>query len=251
MRKMNRKISVSLFLFLAVCSFLNAEKITFTANRMNGSAKKNASKTVLEGEAFIQTESIEISADSIELAGDNYRNIQARGNVRGKNLESGLDFECSEMQYDRETKIALLSGDVNLTDSENDVSAKAQVIEYNSDTDIAVLQIGVNLTQKENICVSSYAVYNKKNQMLNLTGNASIKQKDDTFRAQHITLDMKTEEITLDGRVKGTVSEKEEAQPDEVIQDVTPARNTVNTDSIRENSVDEKTVAGGGESGNE
>ena len=95
-------------------------------------------------------------------------------------------------------------------DTENDVSAKAQVINYNSDTDIAVLQIGINLTQKDNICSSSYAVYYKKTQMLNLSGNAKIQQKDDTFRAQQITLNMKTEEITLDGRVKGTVSEKEE-----------------------------------------
>lgn len=248
---MSKKISVFLLFCLAVTSFVNAEKITFTANRMNGSAKKNASKTVLEGKAFIKTESIEISADTIELSGDDYRNIQAAGNVKGKNLESGLDFECSEMQYDRETKIALLSGDVDLTDAENDVSAKAQVIEYNSDTDIAVLQIGVNLTQKDNICSSSYAVYNKKSQMLNLSGNASIKQKEDTFRAQHITLDMKTEEITLDGRVKGTVSEKEESQPDEVIQDLAPAMNTVGEGNVLENTIEEEPAAGEGESTNE
>lgn len=207
---MNKKALLFLLVFSFFFSILSAEKITFTASRMSGSAKKNAAKTVLDGDAFIQTESIEISADKIELTGDNYRNIQAVGNVHGKNLDSGLEFSCAEMLYDRETKVASLSGDVNLNDTENAVSAKAQVIEYNSSTDVAVLQIGVNLTQKDNICSSSYAVYNKKNQMLNLSGNASIKQKEDTFRAQHITLDMKTEEITLDGRVKGIVSEKTE-----------------------------------------
>lgn len=217
------KTFASFLIVLFFASFLFAEKITFTANRMSGSSKKNSAKTVLEGAAFIQTESIEISADLIELSGDNYRNIVAHGNVSGKNLDSGLEFGCLEMQYDRNTKIAVLSGDVELTDKENEVTAGAQVIEYNSDSDIAVMQIGVNLKQKDNVCSSSYAVYNKKTQMLNLSGNATIKQKEDTFRAQHITLNMKTEEITLDGRVKGTVSEKDDSSKQAQQSDENPA----------------------------
>jgi len=214
---MNKRFLI--FMITAVlCFSLCAENITFTADRMKGSAKKNATSTILQGNAQIITEEMEIYADSIELSGDDYRNIKAEGNVKGKNTKSGLDFICAQMEYDRNTKVAVLSGDVDLKDTENDVSAKAQVINYNSDTDIAVLQIGINLTQKDNICSSSYAVYYKKTQMLNLSGNAKIQQKDDTFRAQQITLNMKTEEITLDGRVKGTVSEKEEKkeEPSEV-----------------------------------
>lgn len=204
---MNRRIFwISVLLLLAFS--LSAEKITFSADSMSGSAKNDGSRTLLQGEAYILTQSMEIFSDRIELSGDDYRNIKAEGNVKGKNFDSGLEFTCGSLEYDRTTKIALLKGDVSLTDSENGVSAKAQVIEYNSDTDIAVLQIGVNLTQKDNVCSSSYAVYHKKQQMLNLSGNAKIKQKEDTFRAQHITLNMETEEITLDGRVKGSVTEK-------------------------------------------
>lgn len=211
---MNKSILIFILTSL-LCFSLFAENITFTADRMKGSAKKNATSTVLQGNAQIITEEMEIYADNIELSGDNYRNIRAEGNVKGKNTKSGLDFTCSQMEYDRETKVAVLTGDVDLKDTENDVTAKAQVINYNSDTDIAVLQIGITLTQKENVCSSSYAVYYKKTQMLNLSGNAKIQQKDDTFRAQQITLNMKTEEITLDGRVKGTVSEKEEEKKTE------------------------------------
>lgn len=198
-----------IFLFIFSSTSLFAEHITFSADSMSGSAKKNATTTVLQGNAQITTEEMEIFADKIELSGEDYKNIRAEGKVKGKNTKSGMEFTCAEMEYDRTSKLAVLTGDVDLKDTENDVTAKAQVISYNSETDIAIMQIGINLVQKDNVCSASYAVYYKKTQMLNLSGNAKIKQKEDTFRAQQITLNMETEEITLDGRVKGTVSEKE------------------------------------------
>ena len=205
---MNKKIAALISVLIFSFSVF-AEKITFSADSMTGSAKKNNSSTVLSGEAYILTESIEIMADRIELSGDDYQHIKASGNVSGKNFDSKMECTADSLEYDRKSKIATLRGDVKLVDTENSVTAEAQLIEYDSGTDIAVLQIGINLTQKENICSGSYAVYYKKDQVLNISGNAKIKQKDDTFRAQHITLNMETEEITLDGRVKGSVSETE------------------------------------------
>ncbi len=90
---------------------------------------------------------------------------------------------------------------------ENEVKAQAQIISYDQNADIAVLQVKINLTQKDNVCSGSYAVYYKKEQILELSGNAQIKQKEDTFRAQHITLNMETQDITLGGNVKGTVTD--------------------------------------------
>ena len=208
---MNKRLFFCFILFL-ITVFLSAERITFSADSMSGSTKKNATATLLKGSAQIVTEEMEIYADMIELSGDDYKNIRAEGNVSGKNVKSGMEFTCMELEYDRTSKLAVLTGDVDLLDVENNVKAKAQVISYNSDTDIAIMQIGINLVQKDNICSASYAVYYKKTQMLNLSGNAKIQQKEDTFRAQQITLNMDTEEITLDGRVKGTVSEKEKSE---------------------------------------
>lgn len=214
---MKKKFWFFILLIVSLVSTrLFAEKIYFSADSMTGSSNKTSNYTTLKGHAFIRTETMEISADSINISGDDYNNIVANGSVKGKNLESEMEFSCEEMTYDSNKKTAVLMGDVSLTDIQNNVDAKAQMVEYNSDSDVAVLQIDVQLIQKENVCSAAYAVYFKKTQMLNLSGNASIKQKDDTFRAQHITLNMESEEITLDGRVRGTVSEKqEEADVDE------------------------------------
>lgn len=205
-----KKKFLILFQILFFTLVLSAEKITFYANSMTGQAGNSNSTTRLVGNAYIQTESMEISADNIELSGDDYRYIKSEGNIRGSNTQTHMEFTCESLEYDRTTKIATLSGNVKLIDTDNDVKADAQLIEYNQDTNIAILQIKINLTQKDNICTSEYAVYQKNEQLLELSGNAQIKQKDDTFRAQHITLNMDTQEISLDGNVKGSVKDTKE-----------------------------------------
>lgn len=199
-------------LLLSLCSLLFAEKITFSAGSMSGQAGDSSATTTLTGGAFVQTSSIEISADSIELSGDDYRFIKASVNVSGKNLETNMEFTCDSMSYDRETKVAQLQGNVKLVDTENDVKADAQLIEYNQNTNIAVLQIGINLTQKKNVCTGAYAVYKKNEQMLEISGNAQVKQEEDVFRAQQITLNLDTQNITLSGNVKGSVTETKKAE---------------------------------------
>lgn len=196
-------------LILLLCLFqlsLFAETITFSADSMTGQTG-DFSTTSLDGHAYVKTDSMEISADKIELTGEDYDKIIAEGNITGKNIESQLEFTCETMEYDRNTKVALLKGTVNLVDVENNVKASAQIIEYNQDTNIAVLQIQVNLQQKDNVCTGAYAVYQKEAQMLDISGNAIVKQGKDTFRAQQITFNLKTEDITLAGNVKGTVTD--------------------------------------------
>lgn len=207
----------SCLIILSIFSVLFAEKISFSADSMSGQAGNSSSDTKLVGNAYILTETMEISADLIELSGEDYKNIKAQGNVNGKNLETKMEFKCNELDFDRITKLARLTGDVNLVDSENEVTAKAQIIEYNQDTDVAILQIQVNLTQKDNICSGAYAVYLKKEKMLDISGNAQVKQKSDTFRAQQISLNLDTQAITLAGNVRGSVvdSGKKEESKDE------------------------------------
>jgi len=247
-----KKVFVFLLLSLYSLSFLSAEKILFSANKMTGKAGDKNTTTTLAGNAYIKTESMEIQAENVELSGDDYRYIKATGNVKGKNFETNMEFTCDNLDYDRTTKIADLKGNVNLEDKDNDVKAQAQIINYNQDTDIAILQIQINLLQEDNVCSGSYAVYYKKDQILELSGNAQVKQKEDIFRAQFITLNMDTQDITLGGNVKGTVKdskpskEKESENIDEStnndetktegeIEDPSIDKTPENTDNLDEN----------------
>jgi len=249
--KLLKKVFLILVLFNSL-NYLFAEKILFSANSMTGKSGDTNSTTKLNGNAYIKTETMEIKADSIELSGEDYRYIIASGTVSGENTESHMEFTCETLKYDRNTKVATLEGNVNLVDTDNDVKAGAQIIEYNQESDIAILQIKITLTQKDNVCSGAYAVYHKKEQILELTGNAQIKQKEDLFRAQYITLDMDTQDITLGGNVKGTVrdsknsdssSNKENSQNETKIDDSEKTENDdessdENKDSTDNNDVD-------------
>ena len=221
-KRMNQKMSdKKRFLIVVIPLFFSmlpvfAEKIIFSANRMTGQAGNTNTTTSLSGDAYIKTETMEIQADDVELSGDNYRYIKATGHIAGKNLKTNMEFTCDSLEYDRTTKLASLKGNVNLEDKDNDVKANAQIIDYNQDTEIAVLQVQIKLTQKDNVCSGSYAVYYKEAQLLEISGNAQVQQDDDIFRAQHITLNLDTQDITLGGNVKGTVKDTKsvESEPE-------------------------------------
>ena len=219
----NNKSFTKKILILFAISFIQinlfSENISFSANSMKGTVGNNSDTTELIGDAFVLTETMEISANSIKMSGKDFRYIEAQGSVKGKNLQSKMEFSCDKLKYDRETKIAELKDNVSLTDTQNDVSAKAQMIEYNQDSEIAIMQIDVELKQKDNTCTGAYAIYRKTDKMLELSGNAQIKQKSDTFRAQEISLNMDTQEISLDGRVKGSITDERKTEDTVVEED--------------------------------
>jgi len=239
---LNKKLFSTFLISLLLTAFagwpLFAEKIIFSANRMTGQAGNSNTTTSLSGNAYIKTESMEIQADEVELSGDNYRYIKASGNISGKNTKSNMDFTCDSLEYDRTTKIAILKGNVKLDDKDNDVKAESQIIEYNQDTEIAILQIQIRLTQKDNVCSGSYAIYYKTTQLLELSGNAQVKQKEDVFRAQNITLDMNTQDITLGGNVKGKVTETKEPEEEKTEDGITENGQTQAGDAAKEEASD-------------
>lgn len=209
---MNKKfVSAFLSIFFLLIFPLSAEQIAFHADAMSGKTGSKNDATTLSGNAYVKTETMEIKADSITLSGENFRYITASGNVDGKNTESKLDFTCGNMRYDRNTKVARLEDAVHMVDTENDVKADAQIIEYDQNTEIATMQINVSIKQKDNTCTAAYALYRKAMQMLEMTGNPKIVQGEDTFRAQEISLNLDTQEIRLDGRVSGQVSDSKKS----------------------------------------
>ncbi|WP_294428754.1 LptA/OstA family protein [uncultured Treponema sp.] len=206
-----------LFPLILANPLVHSEEIKFQADSMTGVSGSKNDDTKLIGNAFVKTSTMEIKADSIILNGDDFRYITAEGSVEGKNTETKMDFTCGKLRYDRQTKLARLEDSVHMIDLENDVTIDSQIIEYNQNKEIATMQIGVTLKQKNNTCTAAFAIYRKAAQMLEMSGNPKIVQGDDTFRAQEIVLNLESQEITLSGRVSGTVtdSKKEEPKKDE------------------------------------
>jgi lipopolysaccharide export system protein LptA len=193
---------------------LFADTIEFTADTLSGFTGKKSEYTLLEGHAEVKTSKIQVTAERIELSGEDYRIVSAVGGVRGKNIKDDMDFECQRLQYDRESEIVILQQSAKIVDNPNEVTARAEVIEYNQQTGVATLQINIELRQKDSVCTGAHAIYWKDKQELELHGNPKIEKEDDVFRARDIWMNLDSEEIRLDGRVRGTVKDsKEEETP--------------------------------------
>jgi lipopolysaccharide export system protein LptA len=206
---------------------LFGDTIEFTADALSGFTGKKNEYTLLEGNAQVTTKKIKISADTIELSGEDFRFVTASGGVKGTNIDDDMDFECENLSYDREREIVTLREGAKIVDNPNEVTAKAEVIEYNQKTGVAILQINIELRQKDAVCTSAFAIYRKDEQMLEMSGNPRIEKSDDVFRARDIVMNLDTEEIKLDGRVRGTVKDsKKEDEPRKEAPAETPAAET-------------------------
>ncbi|OJF76541.1 MAG: hypothetical protein BKP49_06595 [Treponema sp. CETP13] len=201
---------IASFLFLPIQ--LSAKDIVFKADSMSGKSNDANSITTLIGNAYIKTDDMEISADKIEISGKNYRIVTVTGNISGTSIESGFTFECSEMQYDRETKVAILEKNVKMNDTENDVKIEAEYIYYDQASQTATMQVSVKILQENATCTSSFAIYRKEAQILELSGSPKIVKGEDTYTAREITMNIDTEEMVLVGKVTGTVSEEESSK---------------------------------------
>ena len=217
----------ALMYFLLIASFLSAApvKITFSADKMQGSGEKGKNSTALTGNAKVSVDSLNIYGERIELYGKDYRYIKASGSVTGEDAEKGFTFSSSSLSYDRETEVAEFMGQAKVEDTKNKVETAAERIEYNQKNEIILLQMAVKLKSKDIDCDSLFAVYNRNTSMLELTGKPTVKKGKDEFKAARISVNLDTEDIRLEGKVSGSVTEeKEEAKEAETpTKEETPA----------------------------
>jgi lipopolysaccharide export system protein LptA len=202
----------AVFLIVLVVScipFLAARdsSITFSADRMSGTAGKKNGTTALEGKAMVDIGSLRITGDRIELSGKDFRFVRATGSVSGVDTEKGFAFSADTLDYDRESEVALFQGNAQLTDSKNDVQASAGILSYNQKTEVAFFQIGVKLKRKEITCTSDFATYRRTVSLLDLSGTPVVTRSGDEFHADRISVNLDTEAITLDGSVSGKIQD--------------------------------------------
>lgn len=198
-------LTAIIFIFCFVPGF-SQEKIVFSADKMKGSSSASGT-TVLEGNARVKAGSMEISGDLIEMNGKNSRFIVATGNVSGADETEGYFFTANKLRYDRELEYAVLEGSAVMEDTKNNVTAKGGIITYDKKNETAVMQINVRILKEEIACRSSFAVYSRALDKLELTGAPTVVKGQDTFNASKITVDLKTEDIVMEGYVSGSVTE--------------------------------------------
>lgn len=196
--------------FYLLLPFVFADTIKFSSDRMSGSSNSDNTTTELLGNATVTTEDIKIESDSIKLFGKNFTNITASGTVKGESIKNKFTFSADVLKYNREKKISEFSGNVQFIDKANDTIITCGYALYNEKNETMIIKFDVSIERKDTKCKSIFALYNRKNEIVNLLGKPHVTNKDDTFFADRITINLKTDKIDLQGTVKGNLVEKDE-----------------------------------------
>jgi lipopolysaccharide export system protein LptA len=72
----------------------------------------------------------------------------------------------------------------------------------------------VRIFKKDIVCRSEFARYQRDKKILELSGMPWVSKGGDVYQAARITINLDTEEISLEGSVQGTLEDKGKSTPD-------------------------------------
>ena len=205
-KKKNSTVLQFLLFLLFFCPSLWAQTFSFQGDTMETVLAKGKERTILTGNAEVQTEDNLIRADRIELYGDEFRYVTCEGNVRIVNEQKGIDVTCEQLFYNRQEKVVRVRGKVVMLDKKNEVVVKGGFLENWEKSDETVVQIGVRILKEDLVCRAEYARYLRNEEKLELSGMPVVNWKGDEYRALKIFIDLNTDTIRLEGDIRGKVS---------------------------------------------
>jgi len=209
-----KKLLFLLFLLFSALPELTAKssQLKFSADLLHGSGITGKIHTTLIGNAKVSMDSLTIKSKRIELYGKDYRYVKATEGPTGEDTEKGFTFSAASLEYDRTTEIAEFLGAAKIHDAKNNIKTEAERIQYNQKNETILLQMGVKINSKDIVCESLFALYYRQTALLELTGNPSVKKGKDVFKAARILVNLNTEDIQLDGKVRGSVTEEKKSK---------------------------------------
>lgn len=209
--------SVLIFFILnSALLFSDEEKnnFSFSADRTEAVLAEGKEHTVLEGNAMIKTGDREIRADRIDVYGKDFDLAVCSGNITVEDTKNDTSLKCESLRFDRKTEIIIVDSYAELEDRKNELVTKSGFIEERSKDEYTILQIGVRILKISDgeimSCRSEYAGYDRKNDVLELTGLPRVYWKGDKYEASRIIIDLETDEIKLEGNVSGSVTTEDE-----------------------------------------
>ena len=221
-RKLRRRNLLLLLLALPLLELSAAEDpFRFSGDRLSSNFTAGQERTQLQGNANVNTGNLLIKAEAIELSGKSFRYVSCKGQVIVVDSKKNLTILADTMEYDRVLKLSRFRGLCQMQDPDNELSIKLGYFEYDEDSENCTMQIGVKIFKKDLVCRAENALYSRSKSSLELTGLPQVNKKKDEYKAGTIKVNLKTDEILLDGRVSGSITpdKKETASPDAPAKD--------------------------------
>lgn len=209
-RLLIRVASSILLLAVVALATANANNFSFSTDRMTTVLAKGKEHTILSGNAKITNGDTVITANQIELYGPSFRYANCTGDVKVVDKKRGITLTAQKLYYDRTEDLSRVEGYAEMQDTKNELVVKGGFLENRGKEDVTIVQIGVRILKiadkQQMVCRSEFARYNRKTDNLVLSGTPVVYWKGDEYRASQISIDLKTDEISLEGEVSGTIT---------------------------------------------
>ncbi len=195
---------------IAALQPLAADSIEFSGGESSVVLRDGRESVVLSGSASVRVGSMEIGADRITLSGDGWRFVECSGRASVDDAERGISILTSSIWYDRTEERILISSWFEIDDTENEVTATGASLEYLLDDEMLRLDKDIALLKSTDDgmmrCSAESVVYSRGGNTLQLRGSASVDWNGDRYEAEVISVDLDTDSIVLDGRIRGSIN---------------------------------------------
>ncbi len=209
---------------LAVSVNLAAQdNLTFSAERTEAVFAEGRERTRLRGNARVETDSILIIADAIDIFGDSQRYVESSGGVTIYDSENDLFLTCNELFYDRDLKFFRAVGDSYLEDRPNEVVVKGGLIQNWDEEDLTEISVNVRIFGEDYTARGQFARYRRAAETLDLSGAPEVFWKGDEYSATRLRIDIANDEIEFLGVVRAVVRQGGEDGGEEPGEEETPA----------------------------
>lgn len=194
----------------------DGERFSFTADRMETVLAEGRERTLLTGNVTLVADDFEITAERIELYGDELNFALSEGGVRVVQTEAGVELVSEELLFDRRNRVVRIEGEALLIDHENEMVIKGGFLEHWERRDETLIQIGVRILSDDLVARAQFVRYDRDDRTVTLSGLPVATWKGDEYRAARIFIDLDDDRVVLDGTVSGelsTAAEEDEPAP--------------------------------------
>lgn len=200
-------ILVILVILIILSPPLFANDLEFSAGKVTSIFAEGNNQTVLQGNAVVENEDIRVTANTIRLSGDDNRYISGEGAISLYDKESDVELGAEVFTYDSEEDILLLEGNSRFRSEEENILIYSSSIERQPN--IVVFQLNVQIIRKDMLANAEHVRYFEDEKRLELSGFPLVHYKDDEYAASVIIVYTETDEIILEGEVRGQISSDE------------------------------------------
>ena len=199
-----------MIVLLLVTLSIFGDSISFAGGESSLTLREGQKSVTLSGGAEVSTGSITITSDSMSLTGDDWRYVECSGNIVITDSERGLEIRTSTLWFDREAETIIISSWFEIDDTGQDLYATAGSLRYDMKDEKLELGMQVTLMRISDgevmTCSSESLTYDRNNEFVSLRGKSRVEWKGDEYSADIISVDLKNDEISLSGRIRGTIN---------------------------------------------